>query len=76
MIFYILNMIHTALKKRNECSEEQTIPLYKALIFIIGGLTAVILGGNLVVNNASQIAVSLQLAQTYLIFFLSSVYQQ
>ena len=34
MIFYILNMIHTALKKRNECSEEQTIPLYKALIFI------------------------------------------
>ncbi len=43
MIFYILNMIRTALKKRNECPSEQSIPLYKALIFIIGGLAAVIL---------------------------------
>ena len=66
MIFYILNMIHTALKKRNECSEEQTIPLYKALIFIIGGLAAVILGGNLVVNNASQIAVSFGVSQNFI----------
>ena len=64
MIFYILNMIHAALKKRNECSEEQNIPLYKALIFIIGGLAAVILGGNLVVNNASQIAVSFGVCHT------------
>ena len=66
MIFYILNMIHTALKKRNECSEEQTIPLDKALIFIIGGLTAVILGGNRVVNNASQIAVSFGVSQNFI----------
>ena len=66
MIFYILNMIHTALKKRSECSEEQTIPLYKALIFIIGGLAAVILGGNLVVNNASQIAVSFGVSQNFI----------
>ena len=66
MIFYILNMIHAALKKRNECSEEQNIPLYKALIFIIGGLTAVILGGNLVVNNASQIAVSFGVSQNFI----------
>ena len=31
MIFYILNMIRDALKKRNECPSEQSIPLYKAL---------------------------------------------
>lgn len=66
MIFYILNMIHTSLKKRAECSEKETIPLYKALIFIIGGLTAVILGGNLVVNNASQIAVSFGVSQNFI----------
>ena len=66
MIFYILNMIHAALKKRNECSEEPNIPLYKALIFIIGGLAAVILGGNLVVNNASQIAVSFGVSQNFI----------
>ena len=66
MIFYILNMIHAALKRRTECFEEQNIPLYKALIFIIGGLAAVILGGNLVVNNASQIAVSFGVSQNFI----------
>ena len=66
MIFYILNMIHAALKRRTECFEEQNIPLYKARIFIIGGLTAVILGGNLVVNNASQIAVSFGVSQNFI----------
>ena len=66
MIFYILNMIHAALKRRTECSEGQNIPLYKALIFIIGGLAAVILGGNLVVNNASQIAVSFGVSQNFI----------
>lgn len=66
MIFYILNMIHVALKRRTECSEEPNIPLYKALIFIIGGLAAVILGGNLVVNNASQIAVSFGVSQNFI----------
>ena len=62
MIFYILNMIHAALKRRTECFEEQNIPLYKALIFIIGGLAAVILG----VNNASQIAVSFGVSQNFI----------
>ena len=38
MIFYILNMIHTALKKRNECSEEQTIPFIKLLFLSSAGL--------------------------------------
>ena len=58
MIFYILNMIRTALKKRTECPAEQSITLYKALLFIIGG--------NLVVNNASQIAVSFGVSQNFI----------
>ena len=66
MIFYILNMIRDALKKRNECPSEQSIPLYKALLFIISGLAAVIFGGNLVVNNASQIAVSFGVSQNFI----------
>ena len=66
MIFYILNMIRTALKKRTECPAEQSITLYKALLFIIGGLAAVIFGGNLVVNNASQIAVSFGVSQNFI----------
>ena len=66
MIFYILNMIRTALKKRTECPAEQSITLYKDLLFIIGGLAAVIFGGNLVVNNASQIAVSFGVSQNFI----------
>ena len=39
---------------------------YKSLIFIAGGLVAVIFGGNLVVNNASQIAVSFGVSQNFI----------
>ena len=42
------------------------MPLYKSLIFIAGGLVAVIFGGNLVVNNASQIAVSFGVSQNFI----------
>ena len=52
MIFYIVNMIFSALKTRSSCPDEKSMPLYKSLIFIAGGLVAVIFGGNLVVNNA------------------------
>ena len=58
MIFYIVNMILSALKTRSSYPDEKSMPLYKSLIFIAGGLVSVIFGGNLVVNNASQIAVS------------------
>ena len=66
MIFYIVNMIFSALKTRSSCPDEKSMPLYKSLIFIAGGLVAVIFGGNLVVNNASQIAVSLGVSQNFI----------
>ena len=66
MIFYIVNMILSALKTRNSCSDEKSMPLYKSLIFIAGGLVSVIFGGNLVVNNASQIAVSFGVSQNFI----------
>ena len=66
MIFYIVNMILSALKTRNSYPDEKSMPLYKSLIFIAGGLVAVIFGGNLVVNNASQIAVSFGVSQNFI----------
>lgn len=66
MIFYIVNMILSALKTRNSCPDEKSMPLYKSLIFIAGGLVSVIFGGNLVVNNASQIAVSFGVSQNFI----------
>ena len=56
MIFYIVNMIFSALKTRSSCPDEKSMPLYKSLIF----------GGNLVVNNASQIAVSFGVSQNFI----------
>ena len=38
MIFYILNMIHTALKKRNECSEDKLFLFIKLLFLSSAGL--------------------------------------
>ena len=64
MIFYIVNMIFSALKTRSSCPDEKSMPLYKSLIFIAG--VAVIFGGNLVVNNASQIAVSFGVSQNFI----------
>ena len=66
MIFYIVNMILSALKTRSSYPDEKSMPLYKSLIFIAGGLVAVIFGGNLVVNNASQIAVSFGVSQNFI----------
>ena len=66
MIFYIVNMILSALKPRSSYPDEKSMPLYKSLIFIAGGLVAVIFGGNLVVNNASQIAVSFGVSQNFI----------
>ena len=66
MIFYIVNMILSALKTRSSYPDEKNMPLYKSLIFIAGGLVSVIFGGNLVVNNASQIAVSFGVSQNFI----------
>ena len=66
MIFYIVNMIVSALKTRSSYPDEKSMPLYKSLIFIAGGLVSVIFGGNLVVNNASQIAVSFGVSQNFI----------
>lgn len=66
MIFYIVNMILSALKTKSSYPDEKSMPLYKSLIFIAGGLVSVIFGGNLVVNNASQIAVSFGVSQNFI----------
>ena len=66
MIFYIVNMILSALKTRSSYPDEKSMPLYKSLILIAGGLVSVIFGGNLVVNNASQIAVSFGVSQNFI----------
>lgn len=57
MIVYLVVVVRSALRNRIEADEEIEIfgPL-KTLIYIAGGVAAIILGGNLVVDSACEIA--------------------
>lgn len=65
MLLYLAVIIRNALRNREEEKlEEKPLSVPKSLIFIVCGLAAVILGGQLVVNNASSIAKSLGMSDT------------
>ncbi len=56
--------IRDALANRTSAAEEiTTMPIYLSAAFIVGGLAAIVWGGNLVVENASAIAKSFGLSQ-------------
>ena len=66
MVTYIGSMVISALKNRTEdigCKER---PLPISVLYIAGGLAAVITGGNLTVNSASAIALSLGVSQNFI----------
>lgn len=58
---FILWMVKSALKARNagadlEDEEYEILPIWKCIVFIIGGAVAIALGGNVVIDAASKIA--------------------
>lgn len=65
MIVYLIIVVKQALKNRTQEEEERKVlsPILSA-IYIIGGLCAIVIGGNLVVDNASLIAVTFGLSET------------
>lgn len=65
-IGYIAMTVVHALKHRTqeEQTEEKKRKPWLSVLFILGGLAAVIFGGQLVVDNASKIAVNLGMSQT------------
>jgi len=66
--YFLFRMVKNTLASRaaggHEEEEEKKISPLKSLIFMIGGLSAIVWGGNLVVDNASLIAASFGLSQT------------
>ncbi len=66
MIGYILTMVISALKNREEESDTKEMSLLKSLILIVIGLAGVIYGGTLVVDNAVVIAGALGLSQNFI----------
>lgn len=66
-ILFLWNTIATAKKSREASQEEETIPEFswwKCLLSIVGGIAAIVLGGQLVVNSAEKIASSFGLSDT------------
>lgn len=62
---FVALTIRDALTNRTDDKEaEKNLPLWLTVIYIIGGLAAIVWGGNLVVDNASAIARSFGLSQT------------
>ena len=63
-IAYLIYTIYLAKKNPVQEEEEEALPLWKSLLFIILGLTAIILGGQLVVNNAEALALAWGMSET------------
>lgn len=66
MAVYIVAMVISALKSRETADECKILSLPKSLIFIIGGLIAVIFGGTLVVDNACLIAKDFGVSENFI----------
>lgn len=66
MAVYIAVMVISALKNREIADECKILSLPKSLIFIIGGLIAVIFGGTLVVDNACLIAKDFGVSENFI----------
>lgn len=67
-IAFVFLQIKDALKARNQASEEeyQTMSPLKSVLFIVIGIIGIILGGDLVVDSATEIAVEYGLSQTFI----------
>ena len=74
-VIFILMMIKSAKNARNrdviieieeekEEAAERILPIWKCILYIIGGAVAIAVGGDMVVNGASTIAADFGLSQT------------
>ena len=61
---YMLLLIRSALKNRTEEEDRKVLSWTKSIVFTVIGVAAIIGGGQLVVNTASSIAVSLGMGET------------
>ena len=64
MTAYLFVVIRGALRERTDAEPIRTLSVPRSILYIVGGLIAIICGGNLVVDNASLIARSLGMSDT------------
>ena len=66
MVLYLFLMVRSALKNREQGADIQTLSLPRSLLYIAGGLVAVIFGGDMVVDHACLIATSWGVSQNFI----------
>lgn len=64
MVAYLVVVVRAAMKNRTEEAGKRAMSLPAALLSIIGGLAAIVIGGDLVVDNACLIAEAWGMSQT------------
>ena len=63
-IAYLALTIYIAKKSRTEEDEEEPLPMWQSILYILGGLVAIVIGGRLVVDNARILALTLGMSET------------
>lgn len=63
-VAYLLLLVRSALKNREEAEETKVLTWFKSILFILLGAGAVIGGGQLVVNSSKTIAINLGMGET------------
>lgn len=63
-VIYLAITIYVALKNRQEGESIEAMPVWKSLLFIVIGVAAIIIGGQLVVNSAKAIALFCGMSET------------
>lgn len=66
IITYIVILVRSALKNRTQGEEVKTMSPVKSVLCIVGGLAAVVIGGDLVVDNAVLIAKAIGMSETFI----------
>lgn len=66
LVVYIVCLIRSALKNRIEEETEETLSIPMCFLFIVIGVIAIKYGGDLVVNNAADIARQIGLSDTFI----------
>lgn len=64
-VCFLIWMVRSALKARANASDEEyeTLPVWKCILFIVGGIIAIKFGGDFVVEGASAVAAKMGLSQ-------------
>lgn len=67
-VIFLVCQVKEAMKARNENDGEdyKTLSPLKSVLFIVGGLIAIVVGGNMVVESATDIAVAFGFSQTFI----------